>query len=819
MQYGYFDDAAKEYVITNPRTPAKWINYIGTLRFGGFVDQTGGALLCAGDPSLNRILKYIPQLPNSEPKGETLYLRIREEAGFRILSPYFTPGLEEPESFACHVGLGYQRIVSRIHGIRTDALIFVPNDRPVELRDIRITNERSDPVGIDAIPFVEYTHFDALKQFTNADWVPQTMMSRADPQEGGLLTLRQFPFMRQDTLHNFFTSNLPVDSFESDRARFLGNHEYATWQAPAGLLQVSLSSHEARRGDNIGALLHKLGTLQPGETRRLITQLGQAQAGEVAGIAGHYRSGDNVDAAFAELTGFWEDYLSHFSCETPDAAFNSTVNVHNPRQCYITMNWSRYLSLYQLGLGSRGLGFRDSSQDAMGAVIGARDEVRDLLRKILSVQNPDGSAMHQFYPGSMEANEGDAREEGEKLVYGDDHLWAVLAVCAYVKETGDDAFLREDITFYDKNLALEQRPSAPVLEHLLRAIDYSSKAVGKHGIPLLGFADWNDTVNLRGDAESLFNAHLYGRGLLELIDLLEHLGKPGQADDLRDKYESMKQAVNEHAWDGEWYIRYFTESGEPVGSKGNSEGKIFTNAQSWAVLSGFADRERALSALDAVEEHLNTRHGIKLSTPGYTRYDPEFGGVSTYPPGAKENGGIFLHANPWVMIAETLVGNGDRAFRYYLQINPAAKNEEIDTYEIEPYVYAQNILADEHPQFGLGRNSWLSGTASWCYQAATQFILGIQPRHDGLRVDPCIPSDWKGFSVTRKFRGAVYHIAVDNPEKVSKGVSCITLNGRELPSNVLPIGDPETVHEVRVVMGSAGRSVTSTVRDSVTVAS
>lgn len=801
MEYGYFDDPAREYIITDPKTPTKWINYLGTIRFGGFVDHTGGALLCANDPALNRILKYIPQMPDAQPKGETLYLRLKDGDNYRLVSPFFTPGLNELDSYACHVGLGYQKIVSTVAGIKTEVLIFIPTDAPVEIRDITISNVGDTELEVEVIPLVEYSHFEALKQFTNADWVPQTMMSEAEWNDDNLLILRQYPFMRKERIHNFLTSNFPVDSFESDRARFLGNHEYATWQAPAALNEQSLSNYEARRGDNVGVLLHKLGKLAPGESKRLITQVGQAPANEVSGIVKKYRSPENVDAAFSRLKKFWDDYLAKYSCETPDPAFNSTVNVHNPRQSYITLNWSRYLSLYQLGLGARGIGFRDSSQDSLGAVMGAPAEVKDLLRKLLSVQNPDGSAMHQFFPLTMEANEGDSREEGEKFVYGDDHLWIVLAVGGYLKETGDYAFLDEEITFYSKKLPLEERESATVLEHLKRSVAYTKDNVGQHGLPLLGFADWNDTVNLLGDAESLFNANLYGCGLLELIAICKHTGQPDEAARLLADWEEMKSRVNEHAWDGDWYVRYFTEDGEAIGSDQNRYGKIFTNAQSWPVLSGFAEKDRASSALNSVERYLNTDNGIKLSWPGYNGFDEELGGVSTYPPGAKENGGIFLHSNPWIMIAETMMGNGNRAFTYYQQINPATKNDKIDTYEIEPYVYAQNILGDEHPQFGLGRNSWLSGTSSWTYQAATQYILGIQPTHDGLRIDPCIPDHWDGFKVTREFRGAIYEIEVSNPEGICKGVSTVELNGESLDSNVIPIQPAGSRSKITVRMG------------------
>jgi cellobiose phosphorylase len=309
-------------------------------------------------------------------------------------------------------------------------------------------------------------------------------------------------------------------------------------------------------------------------------------------------------------------------------------------------------------------------------------------------------------------------------------------------------------------------------------------------------------VNLPGEAESLFNANLYGVALRELMALLRHLGQDAQADTFQQDWEVMRESVNTHAWDGEWYTRYFKENGEPVGSKENAEGKIFTNGQSWPVLSGFATEERAETALNSVNKHLNTSNGIKLSWPGYTRFDPEKGGVSTYPPGAKENGGIFLHSNPWIMIAETMQGNGDRAFEYYSQINPATKNDTMESYELEPYCYAQNILGDEHPQFGLGRNSWLSGTASWTYQAATQYILGIRPSHDGLVVDPCIPKSWDGFKVTRKYRGATYEITVKNPDGVSKGANAILVDGQPTETNTIPVAAAGSTVCVELTLGA-----------------
>jgi len=801
MNYGYFDDENKEYVITNPKTPVKWINYVGTLAFGGIIDNTGGSVICKGDPALNRIVKYIPQLPSSDFKGETIYIRFKENGAYKVFSPFFVPTLDQYDKYECRVGLGYQKFVSEFYNIRTEITVFVPTGENVVVRDIRITNLGEKSLEIDLIPVVEYTHFDALKQFTNADWVPQTMMSDAVKNEEGMVILEQYAFLKKEYERNFFTSNHPADSFQTDRKIFLGENEYGTWKNPLELQKDSLSNYEARRGDNIGAILHKLGTIAPGETKRVITQLGQEEPSKIAPLVKKYRDEKTVDAAFRELAVYWEDYLSKAQFNTPDAAFNSMVNIHNPRQCHTTLNWSRYLSLYQLGLGARGLGFRDSSQDVMGVLAGMPEESKQLMRKLLFVQKADGSAMHQFFPLTMEANEGDSREEGNKLYYGDDHLWIILAVNEYLKETGDYEFLEEEIEFYDKTLEVNEREKGTVLEHLKRALNFTRNNKGQHGLPLLGFADWNDTVNLPGDAESVFIANLYGRALNEMIALMEHLNEKELAEQYRDDFAQTKEAVNKYCWDGEWYVRYFEENGQPLGSKKNKEGQIYTNAQSWTVLSGFATPERAEQALESVYKILNTEFGIKLSYPGYSKYDPEIGGVTTYPPGAKENGGIFLHSNPWVMIAETIMGNGDRAFQYYNQINPASKNDIIDRFECEPYCYPQNILGDEHPQFGLARNSWLSGTSSWTYQAATKYILGINPRHSGLEINPCIPKAWDGFTAVRKFRNATYEITVKNPEHVSKGVVEMTVDGKKTEGNIVPLFNDGQKHTVEVILG------------------
>lgn len=799
MNCGYFDDAKREYVITTPFTPVKWINYVGTLAFGGIVDHTGGPLICQGDPALNRITKYIPQLPASEFRGGTIYIKVKEGAKTDLWSPFFTPVLADLDSWECRVGLGYNRWTAERGGVRVQVTVFVAEGAYVQ--DIRVDNLSGRPLIIDVVPVVEFTHFDALKQLTNADWVPQTMTLKAH-QSNGKTVLEQYAFMKRDLAVNWFAATVPAASFDGDRKVFLGRNEYGSWAAPEALKQERLNNSECHRGDNIGALQVVLGTVKSGESRRFATLLGQVnRVAEAFPLVEKLSNPQVLDQAFAALASGWATFLDVLSIKTPDAAFDSMVNVHNPRQCHTTKNWSRDLSLYQLGLGGRGMGYRDSSQDVLGAMTLMPAECRDLVEKILSVQKREGNAMHQFYPLTMEASVGDSHEYPDRPHwYGDDHLWPVFSVAAYLRETGDLAWLDRSLPFYDKDAEKKPVESASVYEHLKRALAFTRTHTGAHGLPLLGFADWNDTVNLPTGAESLFIANQYGKALLDMKEIAAAKGDTAYLGWLDEAYAEMKAAFEKAGWDGEWYVRYFDHTGKPIGSRTADKGKIWINSNTWAVLSGFASPERARTALESVNKHLNTRYGLKLSAPGYDGFDRNIGGVTTYPPGAKENGGIFLHTNPWAMIAETVMGNGDRAFQYYTQINPAAKNDVIEMYEAEPYCYPQNILGDEHPQFGLARNTWLSGTSSWTYVAATQYILGLRPEIGGLRIDPCVPSDWDGFSAVRTFRGATYKITVTKPRGLCKGVKSVTVDGKPVEGNLVPVMAAGE-YTVAVVMG------------------
>ncbi len=810
-QYGYFDDARKEYILTNPATPIKWCNYVGTLNFGGIVDTTGGALICKGDPALNRITKYIAQMPGSDFKASTVYIRIKDGKSYQVFSPFVTPTLIPMDKWECRIGLSYSRWIAEVFGLRIQITIFVPTGSNTLLQDIQVTNISRSAKEVDIIPVYEFSHFEAEKQLTNADWVPQTMTLKAHPEKTGHLVLEQYAYMKRDYAVNYVTADAKISSFDGDRRKFLGANEMGSWALPLALGEKELSNSECDRGDNIAALMIHAGKLAPKKTFRTCTQLGQEQSLKAAAKAiKKYRDLKNVDKAFDELAKFWTDYLSAITVKTPDASFNSMVNVHNPRQCHTTKNWSRYLSLYQLGYGtSRGIGYRDSSQDLLGVMSHMPEEALELAKNLLSVQRPEGNAMHQYLPSKLaldegdEANEGDSREkaaDGYCDWYGDDHLWIVLTIAGYLKETGNLALLKQEIPFYEKGKKRAERQKGTVLDHLQRSLQFTHDHMGKHGIPLLGFADWNDTMNLAPGAESTFNASLYGKALLEMMDICEATGDMKSLEKYKGWYQEVKKALNDNVWDGQWWKRWFDKDGVAYGSKAQKYGKIHCNGQSWPVISGLAEGERARKALDSVNKYLNTSNGIKLSWPGYKGFDPKVGGISTYPPGAKENGGIFLHANPWVMIAETIMGNGDRAYEYYNQINPAAKNCKLDEFESEPYCYPQNILGDEHKQFGMGRNAWLSGTSSWTYQAATQYILGIRASFSGLIIDPCIPSSWEGFEATRKYRGATYQITVKNPKKICKGVEKMIVDGKEIDSNVVPFFKSGT-HKIEVTLG------------------
>ncbi|MFW5985812.1 MAG: GH36-type glycosyl hydrolase domain-containing protein [Halanaerobiales bacterium] len=760
MQYGYFDSSCREYIISNPRTPTPWINYIGGGQYGGIISNTGGGYSFDGDPKNRRVLRYrYNNIPEDQP-GRYIYLRDKNNG--RYWSATWQPVKSEYDYYRCRHGLGYTIIEYEKYNIKSEVTYFVPRNESLEIWSLKITNKSNKDRELDLFSYAEFSFFDTVKDQQNLDWTQQI-------QQGEFEENTIFCNAHMKTWdYAFITSDLPVNSYTTSREDFVGR--YRELSNPLAVERGKCSNNETKRGNIVGALNHNL-LLAPGEEKHIIYILGTLpEKNMLDDKVKKYLSIDNVKKELTKLREGWQGYLDICQVETPDQDMNMMLNTWNPYQCRVTFNWSRFVSLYQLGI-HRGMGFRDSAQDVLGVVHALPGETKKMIKRLLKCQKPDGNAYHLFYPLTGEGDNGEAGEDGSVDWYSDDHLWIILSVTAYIKETGDTDFLQQIVPYADN------KGRGTVLEHLRQAIDFTENHQGPHGIPLAGFADWNDTINLdrgKGTAESVWTGMLYCYVLREMIELMEHIKNVDLAEQFRDYYLREKRAINEHGWDGSWYLRAFDDDGEAVGSNSCEKGKIFLNAQSWAIMAGIADKEHRQELLDNVNTYLNTDFGVVLVYPAYDKFDESKGGITTYPPGAKENGGIFLHTNPWIIIAETMAGNEERAFQYYRQVLPPIRNGIADKYEVEPYVYCQNILGKEHPQFGLGRNSWLTGTAAWMYRASTHYILGVRPDFDGIIIDPAAPPAWEKYTITRKFRGKTLYIECIKAEEKR-----MVVNGKE----------------------------------------
>ncbi len=779
MKYGYFDEGAREYVVTRPDTPTPWINYIGSGKYGGIVSNTGGGYSFHKDPQNRRITRYrYNSIPMDRPGR---YIYIRDAATGEYWNPGFQPSATKLDSYSCRHGMGYTVLEGEYKRVAASVTYFVPDDRDFEIWLLKVRNLSSVTKKLQMFSYAEFCFWDAIMDQQNVDWVQQINQGRYD---NGIITW--YPHYISNNA-SFFATGAEVASFDTNLESFIG--KYHSEANPIAVEQGACSNSISFRTNGVGAFCNEI-VLEGGEFRDLVFILGYSEnKSDIRKDIEPYLDPKEAGQALERLNKYWEEYTGKLHVETPDRDMNLFVNMWNQYQCKTTFNWSRFVSLYQLGLG-RGMGIRDSAQDTLGVMHTIPEQAKDLIIKLLKCQYTDGRAYHLFFPLTGEGGVGDAPVKKFDW-YSDDHLWLILAVNAYVKETGDFAFLDSEVLYNDKKTA------ATVWEHLIKALDFTDCWKGPHNIALAGRADWNDTLNLdtgKGVAESVFTSMLFCRAAIEMTELAQYLGKKDDEVKFDSMLIQMKNAINETCWDGEWYKRAFDDESRPLGSKESAFGKIFINSQSWAVLGKVCDEERTRICLDSVNKYLNTEYGIVTMYPSYTQHDDTKGGITTYPPGAKENGGIFCHTNPWVMIAEIMAGNGNRAFEYYRQILPARRNNDADHFEVEPYVYPQNILGKEHPQFGIGRNSWLSGTAAWNMVASSQYILGIRPGYDCLLVEPCIPSSWDGFRAVRIFRGAEYNIEVKNPSHVCSGVKKITLNGNVVEKiNVQPEGSKSYV--------------------------
>jgi cellobiose phosphorylase len=812
--YGYFDDDRREYVVTRPDTPLPWLNYLGQRDLFGLCTNTAGGYTFWRDAKLRRLTRYRYNDVPLDSGGRYLYVN---DAG-SVWNPGWKPVKAALDRYECRVGLGYTRVTGAKDGLEVEQLLFIPPDEDVELWKVTVRNISGERKQPRLYSYVEFAFYDALGDMTNHQ---RTFSVGEVVVEGS--AIHHVTELRERRDHStMFACTVPVTGFDTSRDAFVGVHE--------GL-------HEARvpfAGVATGSIAHgwhPIGShevtldLAPGEEQELAFLLAFVQHGEAKlrpdgsvdtakgrAILDRWSAPGAVDVGFEALRASWSDLLGGFRVDCPDEHVRRMANTWNQYQCMATFNLSRSASMFETGIG-RGMGFRDSNQDLLGFVHMVPERARQRLVDLAATQLSDGTCFHQYQPLTKQGN---ADVGGD---FYDDHLWLVLATCAYVKETGDVSVLAEPCGYADLTYERD-RDREDLLHHLETSLAYTMAKRGPHGLPLIGHADWNDCLNLNcfstepnesfqtaGDvagsqAESVMIAGLFLAAAEEAAALYDHLGQPDDTARVRSWRAEILAAVEEHAWDGAWWRRAYDASGNPVGSALNDEGQIYIESQGWCALGGAGSDGRARQALEAVEERLGTPNGIVLQQPAYTRYHLELGEITSYPPGVKENAGIFCHNNTWIHLAWCRLGEGDRALAGYLSICPSAKEDQIEVYRCEPYVYAQTIAGPDSPTYGEAKNSWLTGTAAWTFVVVSQGILGVQPTHGGLRVDPCIPSDWPGFRVTRRFRGATYDIEVRNPDGVSKGLRTLVVDGRPVEGDVVPVAPAGATVHVEAVLGA-----------------
>jgi cellobiose phosphorylase len=809
MQYGYFDDKNREYVITRPDTPLPWINYLGCQAYFGLISNTAGGYSFYKDARLRRVTRYRYNNVPFDLGGRYIYLR--EDCSGEFWSPSWQPTCRDLEGYECRHGMGYSTITGRYGGVEARTRYFVPLDENLEIWQLSITNHRSAAVELSVFSVVEFCLWDAQDDATNF----QRNFSIGEVEVEPGVIYHKTEYRERRNHFAYFACSEATEGFDTQREAFLG--PYRGWDRPAAVERGAASNSIAHGWAPIGSHHVKM-RLEAGEQRQIVFLLGYHESpverkfdppgsqtiakSSVRPVIARYLDAAQADAAFEALRTYWSELLGICQVDTPDIHTNRMVNVWNPCQCMATFNVSRSASFYESGVG-RGLGFRDSNQDLLGFVHMVPARARERILDLAATQLPTGGAYHQYQPLTKRGN----NDIGGN--FNDDPHWLIVGVSAYLKETGDWSILDEPAP-YDNQPGTEQ----PLYDHLQRSFRYTLERLGPHGLPLIGRADWNDCLNLNcfsdtpGQsfqtttnkdgkvAESVFIAALFVLAGHEMAAIASHRGLPREAEDYLREAARMEQVVAEHGWDGKWFLRAYDDFGRKVGSAECEEGKIFIEPQGFAVLAGIGLEDgRAEAALDSVRDLLATPHGIVLQQPAYSQYYLHLGEISSYPPGYKENAGIFCHNNPWVMIGEARLGHGDRAHDYYSRINPSARECISEVHRCEPYVYPQMIAGRDAPTHGEAKNSWLTGTAAWNYYAITQWILGIRPSYDGLEIAPAIPSHWPGFRVTRSFRGATYHIEVVR-EGPGNGVSLV-VDGVQIAGNIVPL-ERNSGAEVRV---------------------
>ncbi len=816
MRYGYFDDEHREYVITRPDTPLPWINYLGCEAYYGLISNTAGGYSFFRDARLRRLTRYRYNNAPLDEGGRYLYLRDNNSSTPDYWSPTWQPTKTPLDQYECRHGLGYTKISSAHNGIQCATRYFVPLGENLEIWQVELTNLRESPADLSLFSAIEFCLWDAVDDANN--YQRNYSIGEVEVEEGVIYHKSEYRERRNHFA--YFACSEPLAGFDTQREAFLG--AYRGWDVPQAVESGKSGNSVAIGWQPIGSHHIKL-VLQPHETRHVIFLLGYHEnptqekfdppgsqvlnKKSVKTVIAQYLQKAKADAAFLRLQQYWQQLLQQLQVDTPSQDTNRMVNIWNAYQVMVTFNFSRSTSYFETGIG-RGMGFRDSNQDLLGFMHLIPERARERLLDLASTQLSNGGAYHQYQPLTRQGN----NEIGSN--FNDDPLWLVLSVTAYIKETGDWDVLNVRVPFDN-----QPGTAAPLYVHLQRSVQYTLERLGPHGLPLIGRADWNDCLNLNcfsdrpGQsfqtttskdgkvAESVFIAGLFSLAAAEMEVLSHRLGDASLSERYRSARLAMEKAVNTAGWDGEWFRRAYDDFGDPVGSQECKEGQIFIEPQGMCVMAGLGLQDgKALKALNAVSDRLACEHGIVLLAPAYRQYYLRLGEISSYPPGYKENGSVFCHTNPWVMIAETRIGRGDRAMEYYLRINPSARERLAELHRCEPYVYAQMIAGMEAVHPGEAKNSWLTGTAAWNYVAITQWILGIRPDYDGIIIDPVLPLDWQGFTCQRQFRGKTLSIRVNNPNRCGSGVQQITLNGKILQGNLIPFDSLLPSNQVEVTL-------------------
>ena len=804
--YGHFDAEQREYVITEPLTPLPWINYLGGKALHSIISNTGGGYSFYRDAKLRRLTRYRYDSVPLDGVGKYIYIA----DGDATWNPGFRPTRTPLDRYECRHGLGYTRFRSARSGLSADLLVFVADDDVAELQVLTLQNESSAAKSLRIFSYVEWCLWNAEDDAANL----QRNLSLAECLVNGSMVCHVTGYRERRAHYGFHLVNHPVDGFDTDRSVFLGG--YGDVADPAVVRARRPGNSQVSGWWPIASLSLPL-TLRPGELKELVFATGFAENGpaekwasdgspNVAAarrLRARLQESAHVERAFSEHRRRWDALLNALQVKTPDPQLNELVNTWNPYQCMVTFQLARSASLFETGRG-RGIGFRDSNQDCLGVVHMVPDEVRERLIHLAATQKSDGSAYHQYQPLTRTGN----AEIGGG--FNDDPLWLVLSVAAYVRETG-----RADLL--DAIVPFEDAPNGGVTmrDHLEASLRYTLERLGAHKLPLIGRADWNDCLNLNAHStdpdESFQTAPMRSNGRAESVMIgalfvlaaREYATLAGSTDakKYRAAADDMATAVATHGWDGEWFLRAYDDAGQHVGSHRNAEGQIYLEPQALCAMAGIgADAGLPDRALQSVAERLASKFGVLLLDPPYRAYRSELGEISTYLPGYKENGSVFCHTNPWVIIAEAQRGRGDRAMQVLRMIAPTYQADP-DTRRTEPYVYAQMVAGPQAAKPGEAKNSWLTGSASWSLVAVTQYILGLRAGHDGLVIDPCIPADWKSFSARRRFRGATYEIDVQNPKGASRGVRSMTVDGNDVVGNLVPLAEPGTTVRVKVELG------------------